>query len=41
MQRISTSYMKPKVETIFKYAVMKIKYDIDLSHLKKSKWVVR
>ena len=30
---------KPKVETIFKNAVLKIDYGIDLSHLKNSKWV--
>jgi hypothetical protein len=41
VQGVSSRYKKPKVETIYKNAVLKLDYGINLSHLKNSKWVVK
>ena len=38
-QDVAARYIKPKPEMLYKSAVLKIDYGIDLSHLKRSKWV--
>ena len=38
---IGDDYIKPKPKLIYEKAVLKIEWDLDLSHLKKSKFVPR
>jgi integrase len=38
---VGDDYIKPEVDLIYEKAVLKIKWDFDLSHLKKSKFVPR